>query len=134
MIVVDTSALIAIICGEARGRDCLECLLLEDRILLSAGTAAEAFIVATKFAARDALAALIRTQSIETVPVTLESASRAADAYAKHGRGFGRAALNYGDCFAYKLAKTMDCRLLFIGDDFSKTDLSSALSSGSSPR
>ena len=79
MIVVDTSALIAIICGEARGRACLERLLIEDRVLLSAGTAAEAFIVATKFAAREELASLIRTQSIQVVPVTLEAASRAVD-------------------------------------------------------
>ena len=127
MIVVDTSALIAIICGETRGRACLERLLIEDRILLSAGTAAEGFIVATKFAAREELAALMQSQSIEVVPLTLEAASRVADAYGKHGRGFGRAALNYGDCFAYELAKTMNRPLLFIGDDFTKTDLPSAL-------
>ena len=46
------------------------------------------------------------------------------------GRGVHPAALNYGDCFAYEVAKQNDCPLLFIGDDFAKTDLRSALAAG----
>jgi ribonuclease VapC len=62
---------------------------------------------------------------LETVPVTVAEAQRVAAAYTRWGRGLHRAALNFGDCFA--LANERQCPLLFIGDDFAKTDLQSAL-------
>ena len=64
---------------------------------------------------------------LETVPVTVAEAQRVAAAYTRWGRGLHRAALNFGDCFAYALAKERQCPLLFIGNDFAKTDLQSAL-------
>jgi len=59
--------------------------------------------------------------------VTEETAERAAAAYARWGKGNHPAGLNFGDCFAYALAEQMNCPLLFVGDDFSKTDIVPAL-------
>ena len=49
------------------------------------------------------------------------------DAYSRWGRGFRRAALNFGDCFAYELAHSSQCPLLYVGKDFAKTDITSVL-------
>ena len=126
MIAIDTSALIAIAAGEAKGRNCAVKLSGETAIL-SAGTMAEALIVANARGIAVALNLLLERPNIEIVPVTAASARRAADAYAKWGKGVHRAKLNYGDCFAYELAMSRACPLLYIGNDFSKTDVKSAL-------
>ena len=63
----------------------------------------------------------------EIVTVTAGSARRIAQAYAKWGNGVHPAALNFGDCFAYEVAKDRACGLLYVGDDFSKTDVESVL-------
>ncbi|HZF96553.1 MAG TPA: type II toxin-antitoxin system VapC family toxin [Allosphingosinicella sp.] len=63
----------------------------------------------------------------EVVPLTEERARAAAEAYRTWGEGFHPAKLNFGDSFAYALAKEHDCPLLFIGNDFSKTDVKIAL-------
>jgi ribonuclease VapC len=59
--------------------------------------------------------------------VTAATALRISAIYATWGRGRHPAALNFGDCFSYDTAKTHACPLLFVGEDFSKTDLESAL-------
>jgi len=59
--------------------------------------------------------------------LTHTTARRIAAAYARWGRGAHPAGLNLGDCFSYEVAKAHSCRLLYVGDDFSKTDLESAL-------
>jgi ribonuclease VapC len=60
------------------------------------------------------------------VSVTPAAARHIAEAYARWGRGASQAALNFGDCFAYVVAKEHGCRLLYVGDDFSKTDIEAA--------
>jgi len=70
---------------------------------------------------------LIDELGFEIVPATNASARRAADAHAKWGRGAKTAGLNFGDCFAYDVAKANDCPLLYVGRDFAKTDVKSAL-------
>ena len=70
---------------------------------------------------------LIEGAGFEIVSVTFASARRAGEAYKKWGKGRHPAALNFGDCFAYELAKERGCRLLYVGDDFSKTDIEGAL-------
>jgi ribonuclease VapC len=57
------------------------------------------------------------------VPVTAVAARRIAVIYRRWGKGFHPAGLNFGDCFAYDLAKEQDCPLLSVGQDFSRTDL-----------
>jgi ribonuclease VapC len=59
--------------------------------------------------------------------VTLAAARRIAQAYELWGKGMHPAALNLGDCFAYEVAKEHACRLLYVGDDFSKTDIERVL-------
>jgi ribonuclease VapC len=59
----------------------------------------------------------------------LAAARRIAQAYARWGKGAHPAALNFGDCFSYEVAKEHGCRLLFVSDDFSRTDIESAIQS-----
>jgi ribonuclease VapC len=127
MIAVDTSALIAIVRGEPESDACIAALEAEDRVVISAGTVAEALIVSAQKNVREEVAGLIDDLRIEVVPVTRGTAERVADAYARFGRGKHRAALNFGDCFAYELAKENACRLLYVGKDFSRTDIKSVL-------
>ena len=70
---------------------------------------------------------LIDGLGFEIVPVTPASATRIAEAYRRWGKGVHPAGLNFGDCFAYEVAKAFSCRLLFVGDDFRRTDLDSVL-------
>jgi ribonuclease VapC len=61
------------------------------------------------------------------VTVTPAAAQRIGQAYQQWGRGLHPAALNFGDCFAYEVAKEHACRLLYVGDDFAKTDIEGVL-------
>ena len=127
MIAVDTSALMAILLREARQEACKNVLKSEPDLLISAATVAEALIVAGGRDLGSEMARLIDETGFDIIPVTAASARRAAEAYARWGRGIHPAALNYGDCFSYVVAKDYACPLLYIGGDFSKTDLRSAL-------
>jgi ribonuclease VapC len=127
MMVVDTSALMAIVLSEERGPDCAAALKTDEDVLVSAGTIAEALIVAAGRNVSAQMQRLIDDLGMEVVPVTLGSAQRVAAAYAHFGRGNHRATLNFGDCFAYELAKENACPLLFVGRDFAKTDVESVL-------
>ncbi len=92
-------------------------------LAISAGTVAEALIVAGRRGVGEEIAAMISGLGIEIVPVTEAAARRVADAYGKWGKGVHPAGLNFGDCFAYSLAAERDCALLYVGDDFSRTDV-----------
>jgi ribonuclease VapC len=127
MIAVDTSALMAIILGEAEADACIKVLESETEVLISAGTVAEAMIVAVRVNVADEMASIIDGLGFNVVTVTAASARRVAQAYERWGKGIHAAALNFGDCFAYEVAKEHSCGLLFIGDDFSKTDLQRVL-------
>ena len=127
MIAVDTSALMAILLDEPEAADCAHALASNHPVLISAATVAEALIVAGGRDARAEMEALIDGLGLEIVPLDSAAARRAADAYARWGRGFHAAALNFGDCFAYALADGAQCPLLFVGGDFARTDVRSAL-------
>ncbi|MEI9417781.1 type II toxin-antitoxin system VapC family toxin [Mesorhizobium sp. Cs1321R2N1] len=92
----------------------------EDELLISAGTVAEALIVAAHRGIAAELSSLIDGLGFEVVAVTPASARRIAEAYAQWGKGIHPAALNFGDCFSYEVAKEHACRLLYVGADFSK--------------
>lgn len=67
---------------------------------------------------------MLAALAVEIVPVTVEQARLAFDAFKRFGKGRGaKASLNYGDCFAYGLAKELDAPLLFKGGDFAQTDI-----------
>ena len=70
---------------------------------------------------------LVDDLAFEIIPVTEASARRVADAHARWGRGAKTAGLNFGDCFAYQVAKENNCPLLYVGRDFAKTDVKSVL-------
>ena len=94
---------------------------------MSAGSLVEAVTVATKRLGSvgvKKLLALVDTFAIEVVPVEVSDASITAFAYARYGKGMKHPAqLNFGDCFAYALAKRTGEPLLCLGNDFARTDL-----------
>lgn len=127
MIAVDTSALMAIVLDEPQAASCIAALEAEQEILVSAGTVAEALIVSGRRNVGEEMASLIDGLGFDIVAITPASARRIAAAYGRWGRGVHPAALNLGDCFAYEVAKEHGCRLLYIGEDFSRTDVESVL-------
>jgi ribonuclease VapC len=127
MIAVDTSALMAIVLGEPAADSCIEALESEGDLLVSAGTVAEALIVSARRNVGSEMARLIDGLGFEIVNLTPASARRVAHAYEMWGKGVHPAALNFGDCFAYEVAKEHACRLLYVGDDFAKTDIERVL-------
>ncbi|CUS45807.1 MAG: type II toxin-antitoxin system VapC family toxin [Pseudomonadota bacterium] len=127
MIAVDTSALMAILLDEPQANACIAVLEEESDLVISAGTVVEALIVAARRNVGEELTGLIEGLGFGIVPVTSASARRIADAYARWGKGVHPAGLNFGDCFAYETAREHECRLLYVGDDFARTDIESAL-------
>ncbi|WP_267426691.1 type II toxin-antitoxin system VapC family toxin [Methylobacterium sp. GC_Met_2] len=123
MIVIDTSALMAILLREPEAERCSAIIQREERLLMSAATLAEALIVSARRSIDDEMNTLIEALAIEIVPVTAAAARRIAGLYRRWGKGSHPAGLNFGDCFAYHLAKEQDCPLLFVGRDFRQTDL-----------
>ena len=127
MIVVDTSALMAILKNEPEADRCQNRLEAEQTILISAGTLTKALLVAQERRLLAPLELLLSGADIECVALDEAGAKAAAAAYAIWGKGNHSAKLNFGDCFAYDLAKERACPLLFIGNDFSQTDIVAAI-------
>lgn len=127
MIVVDSSALIAILRGEVRADECRNALQANDPLLIAAPTLTETIIVAAGHDVSEQLAKLLDALPLTVIPLTGERALAAGRDYLRWGKSFHKAKLNFGDCFAYALAKEHDCPLLFVGDDFALTDVKPAL-------
>ena len=125
-IVLDTSALMAVLLGEPEGEACAAVLGTDATLLISAGTMAEALVVAGNRRIGAEMAALMEQGGVEVVPVTASTARRVAEAYAAWGKGNHPAGLNFGDCFAYALAREMGAMLLYVGQDFAKPDVARA--------
>lgn len=130
MIVVDSSAVIAIFRQEDDAADFARHIAADDDPIMSAANIVETSIVLRglkKIPADKAerwLDDFIETAGIRIEPVTHDQARAARSAHLRFGRGTGHAAaLNYGDCFAYGLAKAMDASLLSKGNDFPLTDI-----------
>jgi len=129
VIVVDTSAIVAILKGEIEARSFLEIIVDEDRCFLSAVGLFEASMVMIgrgPAAAANDLDALVRRRGIEIVPFDEEQARQSRAAFVRFGKGRHPAALNFGDCVSYALARSLALPLLFKGTDFTKTDVISA--------
>jgi ribonuclease VapC len=127
VIVVDTSALMAIVLNEPEADACAAALETEDGLLISAGTVAEALIVAARRNVGEEMERLIEGLGFEVASITMASARRIAQVYEQWGKGLHPASLNFGDCFAYEVAKEYACRLLYVGEDFQKTDVKGVL-------
>jgi len=130
-VIVDSSALIAILNEEPLAPICFEALLASPVIRMSAANLLEAAIAMDRHPSPildPALDDLIARLGIAIEPVTLSQIVIARDAHRRFGRGTGHPArLNFGDCFAYALAKEFNEPLLFIGQDFIHTDIRQAL-------
>ena len=132
--IVDTAAINAILRGEPDADRDVEALGRATESLVSVGTYLETAIVID--ANRDPVLSgrlddLLAVAGIKVEPVTKRHAERAGQAFRDFGRGSGHpAGLNLGDCFAYSLARASGQPLLFKGDDFSKTDVTSTLAAG----
>lgn len=129
--IVDSSAIIAILADEPEASAFSNALEAAPNIAIAAPTLVELYIVADRARdprARSALDNLLRAVDPEIVAFTVDHATIAREAHRNFGRGSGHAArLNFGDCFAYALAKATGEPLLFKGDDFTHTDIRSAL-------
>ena len=127
--ILDSSAVIAILRQEAEAVDFSNAIDEADSRRMSAATFVETSIVADKIthdAGHRLLDNFMRRLEISIESVTEEQAHIARQAYADFGRGRHAAGLNFGDCFAYALSKVTGEPLLFKGEDFRKTDVKAA--------
>ena len=134
MIVVDSSAVIAILFGEPSSEALLARLAADaDRMIsvasyLEAGTMLAGRRRSGRLLAIHDLDEFLATAGIELAAVDARQAQLALRARILHGRGMGHGgALNFGNVFSYALARTLDAPLLFVGDDFTATDVKVAL-------
>jgi ribonuclease VapC len=129
--IVDSSALLAILRAEPEMLACAQAIEDAARRRISAANFLETAIVID--GGRDPVASrrfddLLRTANLTIEPVTEAQARIAREAYRDFGKGSGHPAqLNFGDCFAYALAKVTGEPLLFKGNDFSQTDIAAAI-------
>ncbi len=129
--IIDASALIAILRDEPEAAACARAIEAAAHRRISAANFVEAAIVID--GSRDPVASrrfddLVKEARLVIEPVTEAQARIARDAYRDFGRGSGHPArLNFGDCFAYALARDTGEPLLFKGDDFSRTDIMAEL-------
>jgi ribonuclease VapC len=124
--VIDTSAIVAILFDEPERPQFAAAIDAAALRLLSAATLVEATLVVEGRKGRRAegmVDRFVEDAEIEVLPVTIEHAQLACQAFRAFGKGRHAAGLNLGDCFAYALAKACDEALLFKGDDFPKTDI-----------
>ena len=125
--IVDSSALLAIVMGEPARERCLTAIDLADELAMSAATLAECLVVAIGKGVEDEMRALLTALEPAVLPMTTEVAYAVGEAHRQWGKGRHPAGLNYGDCFSYAVAKLTGRPLLFVGDDFSRTDVHSFL-------
>jgi ribonuclease VapC len=129
-VILDTSPLVAILAEEPDSERYIGAISRAPRCRISAGNFLELSIVIEAQFGADVLRqcdALFRRVGILIEPVTADQVHVARQAFHDFGKGRHPAGLNFGDCFAYALAKTLGEPLLFKGDDFKKTDITSAL-------
>jgi len=126
---VDTSALLAVLLDEPEAGRILDAIVDAPSPRMSAANWLEVAMIVEEKGGRLAslrLDEFIRTAGIEIAPVSVEQAQAARNAWRYFGRHKHSARLDFGDCFAYALAKTSGEKLLFSGDGFSRTDVEAA--------
>ncbi len=129
--ILDTSALMAVLLGEPERASFIALLAEAADPLISAATLVEASIVIQAKTGDEGVAdldELLAAAAVRCVAVDSVQARAARSAFARFGKGRAPAGLNFGDCFSYALARTMDRPLLFKGDDFLHTDVTPATS------
>ncbi len=124
--IVDTSALIAVVRREPEADRFIDHLLAASEVRISAGTLIEMRIVAERDGGSAELDVLLEAAAVEVVPVDARQVELAFDGFRRFGKGRHPAGLNFGDLFAYALARALDEPLLFKGGDFAQTDIEAA--------
>ena len=127
--ILDSSAIVAILCREAGFQELLEKVGAAQALAVPAPTVLEAAVVLTIKLRRDGLSLVnefLREAGAAVAPFTHDHASAAFGAYLRYGKGRHRAALNFGDCLSYAASKLSGQPLLFVGNDFTKTDVLAA--------
>lgn len=130
MIVADSSAVLAIYLNEVESSAIAEALAIADTVVMAAPTKLEILMVTggrDGIAGQDEARLILEKLDLAVVEWTDALTETAAAAFMQFGKGRHPAALNFGDCMAYALAKSLDAALLYKGDDFAQTDIRSAL-------
>ena len=128
-LVIDTSAIIAVLGGEAEAKFFTDLMVTAmPDVRISAGTVIECYRITIRRAGRQApddVDCLLRRLNVAVIPVDSAQVAFARDGMERFGKGRGAApaVLNFGDLFAYSLARSLDAPLLFKGDDFAQTDI-----------
>ncbi|MBW3565362.1 MAG: type II toxin-antitoxin system VapC family toxin [Acidobacteria bacterium] len=128
--VLDTSAILAILLAEPEAAAIAAAIeAAESRVMSAANLVESSIVIETRFgdAGQRELDYLVYRAAIEIVPVDREQADIARAAWRRFGKGRHQAGLNFGDCFSYALSRIRSEPLCFRGDDFSRTDVESAL-------
>jgi ribonuclease VapC len=124
--ILDTSALVAVLYGEPEARDFVERIRAADVCRISVANHVELSMVVESQLGPDGTRqadAFLRRAGVVVEPVTIEQGDLARQAFLDFGKGRHKAALNFGDCFAYALARATGEALLFKGNDFGLTDI-----------
>lgn len=128
--VVDSSALVAILRGEPESDAFTRAILASSSAAIAAPNLLETGIALDRASGVSVAAGIrrfIEATGLEVVPFGVEHIDAALEAYRRFGKGSGHPArLNFGDCFAYALARVRNVPLLYKGDDFAQTDVASA--------
>jgi len=125
-VTIDSSALLAILLGEAGALDLVDVILEADTARVGAATLVETAIVLGNRrgkASMNVVVGLIEELGVTIVPFDATQMTIAVEAFERFGRGRHKAALNFGDCLAYATAAAARDSLLFVGQDFAKTDI-----------
>jgi ribonuclease VapC len=128
--VVDTSAVVAILTDEPNAAECIQALNEAHSLQMSAASVLEVTMVLEPRygrTARHRFDKWLERVAVEVVAVTRDHIEVAREGFRRYGKGRHPAALNFGDCFSYGLAKFLDETLLYCGNDFAKTDVRPAL-------
>jgi ribonuclease VapC len=127
--VVDSSAVVAIILGEPAQGALVEALLDGDPVISAATMFEASMVMGGRLGERafDKVDELLDEAEVRIVAVDRTQVEAARAGWLRYGRGRHRAGLNFGDCFSYALATTRDLPLLYVGTDFARTDVRSAL-------
>lgn len=123
--VIDTSAIIAVLGSEPEADGFLELLFGRDDLRMSMVSVVETAVVALGRGqeGRQRAMELLDELAVERTPLSAEQVELAISAYGRWGKGHHPAGLNFGDCFSYALARWLGEPLLFKGDDFARTDV-----------
>lgn len=127
--ILDSSAIVALVLREPGWERLVDKLGGEDTCAIGAPTLVETGIVLTARVGKKAptvLARFLQEMGVVVIPFSEDHWAIAVDAYARFGKGRHAAGLNFGDCLTYATARAAEQALLFVGDDFARTDLTAA--------